>query len=221
MKVKIQVPTSLKDIPLHKYQKYLKIVDINKEDENSEIFLQQKMLEIFCGLPFDQAINYRMRDIDQATSVILNALNEQPDLVTSFTIGNTKFGFIPSLEDISFGEYIDIDSYMGDWDNMHKLMAVLYRPIVSQIKDKYLIEEYKGDNYHDAMLHTPMNAVISSLVFFYRLEKELLKSLMDYLEKVEKVTSQQLQTLTPDMDGINQSIRLVEATLPNLKKSQD
>jgi hypothetical protein len=58
MKVKIQVPNSLKDIPLHKYQKYLKIVDINKEDENSEIFLQQKMLEIFCGLPFDQAINY-------------------------------------------------------------------------------------------------------------------------------------------------------------------
>ena len=62
---------------------------------------------------------------------------------------------------------------------------------------------------------------IEYLKSYYRLEKELVKSLMDYLEKVEKVTSQQLQTLTPDMDGINQSIRLVEATLPNLKKSQD
>jgi len=128
---------------------------------------------------------------------------------------------VPNLEDISFGEYIDIDTYMGDWDNMHKLMSVLYRPIVNQIKDQYLIEEYKGDNYHEAMMHTPMNAVVSSLLFFYRLEKELVKCLTDYLEKVGEIAYQQSQTLTHDMAGINQSIRLVEETLPNLRKSQD
>ena len=221
MKVNIQVPTKLSDISLNDYQKYLRIVEVNKDDENSEVFLQQKMLEIFCGLPFSDAIKYRMQDINQATSLILEALNEQPDLVTSFTIGDTKFGFVPNLEDISFGEYIDIDTYMGDWDNMHKLMAVLYRPIVNQIKDQYLIEEYKGDNYHEAMMHTPMNAVVSSLLFFYRLEKELVKCLTDYLEKVGEIAYQQSQTLTHDMAGINQSIRLVEETLPNLRKSQD
>jgi hypothetical protein len=27
------------------------------------------------------------------------------------------------------GEYIDLDAFLGDWDNMHRAMAVLYRPI--------------------------------------------------------------------------------------------
>jgi hypothetical protein len=28
---------------------------------------------------------------------------------------------------MSFGEYIDLDTYIGDWDNIEKAMAVLYR----------------------------------------------------------------------------------------------
>jgi hypothetical protein len=28
---------------------------------------------------------------------------------------------------MSFGEYIDLDTYIGDWENIEKAMAVLYQ----------------------------------------------------------------------------------------------
>ena len=45
-----------------------------------------------------------------------------------------EFGFIPKLDNISLGEFVDLDSYMSDWDNMHKAMAVLYRPVTFRKK---------------------------------------------------------------------------------------
>jgi hypothetical protein len=35
-----------------------------------------------------------------------------------------EFGMIPELDKMTFGEYIDLESYITDWDNMHKAMAV-------------------------------------------------------------------------------------------------
>ena len=41
-----------------------------------------------------------------------------------------KFGFMPKLDDISLGEFIDLDKYISDWQQMHKALSVLYRPVV-------------------------------------------------------------------------------------------
>jgi hypothetical protein len=166
MEVKIKVPNHLSEIPLHKYQQFQKVLDVNQDSGMSDIFIQEKMLQIFCDLPLSDALKYRKGDIDNITNIITGTLEQKPDLVRTFKIGDTEFGFIPKLEDMTFGEYIDLDNYIGDVKNLHKAMAVLYRPIKQKIKSKYLIHEYKGDDYHEAMLHTPMDAVISSMVFF-------------------------------------------------------
>ena len=166
MEVKITVPDSLKDIPLHKYQRFHKVLEVNKDASFNDLFIQEKILQIFCDLPLSDAIKYRKKDIDNITEMITQTLEQKPDLVLSFKLGDTEFGFIPKLEDMTFGEYIDLDNSISDVQNLHKAMAVLYRPIKQKIKDKYLIEEYRGDNYHEAMKHTPMDAVVSSMLFF-------------------------------------------------------
>lgn len=38
-------------------------------------------------------------------------------------------GFLPKLDEITLGEFIDVESNIGDWQNIHKAMAVLYRPV--------------------------------------------------------------------------------------------
>ena len=48
----------------------------------------------------------------------------------------------PDLDELSFGEYIDLDTYLGDWENIHDAMNVLYRPINSKKGDRYTIQEY-------------------------------------------------------------------------------
>ena len=112
---------------------------------------------------------------------------------------------------MSFGEYIDIDSNLGDWDNMYRVMSVLYRPIKQKSGDKYLIEDYKGDAYHDAMRHTPMDAVISSLVFFWNLGKELSVAMIDYLDKEQTEVLMQYQTLQNATAGITQFKHLLSS----------
>jgi len=216
MEVKITVPDSLKDIPLHKYQRFHKVLEVNKDASFDDLFIQEKILQIFCDLPLSDAIKYRKTDIDKITELISKTLEQKPNLVLSFKLGDTEFGFIPKLEDMTFGEYIDLDNSIGDVQNLHKAMAVLYRPIKQKIKDKYLIEEYRGDNYHEAMKHTPMDAVVSSMLFFWNLGIELSKAMITYLQEAEDLTQEQISVLNGD--GINQYMHLQMETLLNLKK---
>jgi hypothetical protein len=205
MKLKINVPNDLGEIKLSDYVKYLKVVEVNENDSNSDVFVHQKVLEIFCGVPLLDAVEYRMSDIRKVVAIITNTLNKQPDLVRTFKLGDTEFGFIPKLDDMTFGEYVDLDSNLGNWDNMYKAMAVLYRPIKQKVGDKYIIEDYKGDLYYDAMIHTPMDAVISSMVFFYNLGKELSVAMTKYLEEEGMLEDSMLsQTSLISGDGISQ-----------------
>lgn len=219
MEVKIKVPNHLSEIPLHKYQQFQKVLDINKGAEVNDWFIQEKMLQIFCDLPLSDALKYRKSDIDNVVEMIVHTLEQKPDLVRNFRIGDTEFGFIPKLEDMTFGEYIDLDNSIGDIKNLHKAMAVLYRPIKQKIKDKYLIEEYKGDNYHEAMKHTPMDAVVSSMLFFWNLGIELSKAMIAYLREEEDLTPEQISVLNGD--GINQYMHWQMEMLPSLTKSQN
>lgn len=211
MNIKLNVPNKLSEIALSDYVKYLKILEINEKDENSDVFVQQKVLEVFCGVPYNESLEFKMSDVSKIVNIINNTLSEQPSLVKSFKLGDTEFGFIPKLDDMSFGEYIDIDTNIGDWDNMYRVMGVLYRPIKQKSGEKYLIDEYKGDLYHDAMRHTPMDAVISSLVFFYNLGKELSMAMIDFLETETEGDSMQLQTSMSDTVGIIQFKHLLSS----------
>lgn len=211
MKLKLTVPNDLGEIKLSDYVKYLKVLEVNEDDAYSDVFVHQKVLEIFCGVPLLDAVEYKVSDVRKVVQIITTTLNKQPDLVRTFKLGDTEFGFIPKLDDMTFGEYVDLDSNLGDWDNMYKAMAVLYRPIKQKVGDKYLIDDYKGDLYYDAMLHTPMDAVVSSMVFFYNLGKELSIAMTKYLEEegtLEGLTASQTSIINGV--GINQYKHLAD-----------
>ena len=136
-------------------------------------------------------------------------------------MGESEFGFVPNLEDLTFGEYIDIDNHLGDIQQVHKAMAVLYRPIKQKIKDKYILYDYQGEEFHDVMLKMPLDAVVSSIVFFYRLGIDCSNAMMTYLDQgkqkeVQRALQADLQT---NGDGINHSLHSVRETLRDLKQS--
>ena len=219
MKLEVNVPSKLSEIPLHNYQKFLKIVDKNIDDPNADRFVAMKMLEIFCDIPAKYIYDYKIKDITKVTDVLTKMFEERPQLVKTFKIGDTEFGFIPNLEEMTFGEYIDLDTYIGDWDNIQKAMGVLYRPITAKIKDRYQIQKYQGDNYEDAMLNTPMDAVLSSVVFFYDLGIDLRNGIMDYLTEPEKEVYRQYLTSIGSGVGTMPYIYSVTETLQRLNRS--
>ena len=203
MKMKIKIPSSLKAITLEKYQKYLKI----QENNTDETFLAIKMIEIFLGLRGDTIMKMKAKSIRDITNVLSEMFTEKPELVKEFTMKGVDYGFIPDLENMTFGEYVDLDTYIGDVDNLHRAMAVLYRPITQKANDKYSIEEYEGED-DEKMKDMPMDAVLSSILFFYHLGMELSTTMLNYLQEEEenKDILQQL-TLVENGDGIKASFQ--------------
>lgn len=199
MKVDLQVPTSLNDIPLYQYQKFIKTFE--NTDDITEEYAGIKMLEIFCGLKIDEALDVKISDVNIITDKINKALSEKPLLVTRFKIGSTEFGFVPQLDDLTFGEFVDIENNIGDWETMHKAMAVLYRPITDRIKGKYQIEKYRGDSWHDAMLNMPSSVAISAINFFFHLENDLLKATLAYSQTETQELLQDEPTISINNGG--------------------
>ena len=219
MKIEINVPSTLSEVPLHKYQKFLRIVDKNIDDPNADRFVAMKMIEIFCDFPKELIFDHKIKDITGVANVLTRMFEERPELVRTFKLGDTEFGFIPNLEDMTFGEYVDLDTYISDWQNMHRAMGVLYRPITAKIKGKYSIEKYRGDAYLDAMVNTPMDAVLSSIVFFYNLGIDLQNGILDSLTGKEKEVYQQYLTSIGNGDGTMPYIYSVTETLQRLSRS--
>ncbi len=215
MKIEINVPTSLNEITLGQYQKYLKIAE-NNPDGN---FLDAKMIEIFCGIPLSDSYKIKMSSVRAIVDILVDLLQSKPDHVERFKIGETEFGFIPDLDEMSLGEYIDLDNNASQWENMHIAMNVLYRPIKTSKLGKYNIEDYNVKN-PEAMKDMPLGAAIGSLFFFYNLGIELANHTILYSNSPAEMGIYQDQlTSIENGDGINQFMDSLTEILQNLKIS--
>ena len=218
MKVKIQVPESLREISLEQYQTYNKI---NTEQNQNSNFLLHKTIEIFCNLNLQNVIKVEYNSVVKVAKMINDLFNQDVKLVPTFTMNGVGYGFIPDLDKITLGEYIDLDNTLSDWNNMHKAMAVLYRPIKDTLKEKYIIEDYKGSEGAEKYKQMPLDIVMGSILFFYNLKNELLKTTLKYLNKeaLMKLTIQQREDLLGSGDGITRYIDWLEEMQPKLNMS--
>jgi len=215
MKLELIIPNSLSEISLSQYKKFHKIQEANFKSH----FINIKMIEIFCNLDEKAARMLKFTDANKVVSILTNMLNEKPQLVRTFTMNGIDYGLIPSLDDISLGEYVDLDTYIGNWEEMQVAMNVLYRPIKEQIGEKYIIEDYNIES-KDALKEIPMDVVLGAIFFLYNLGIELSQVMMDYFQNQKTQDSMQEQIFQENMDGISQSSLLsLKETLDELKIS--
>ena len=214
MKLDITIPTDLSEITLRQYKHFLKIQK-SQDDEN---FLSAKIIEIFCKVKLEDVMQIKFNDSEYIVNTLTEMFEQKPNLVTKFKLNNKEYGFHPQLDDLTLGEYIDLDTFIGDWENIEKAMAVLYRPVVNKLKDKYTIEEYKVGRDAE-ILDMPMDAVLSSIFFLWNLGLDLSKTMMNYLDKEQTQALTQYLTSQPNGGGITQFTDLLKETLQDLKIS--
>lgn len=201
MKVNINVPDSLNEITLYQYQRFEKLI---QENEASH-FVNQKTIEIFCNIELKDVARIRIADIDDLLLHLDNLLQQKPKLTKTFKLGVYEFGFIPKLEDMTSGEFIDLENYLGSTETLHQAMAILFRPIKSKIKDLYTIEEYESSyKYSEVLKYMPLDIALGSMLFFWTLQNDCVNALTDYIQNEVEQSEQAKQVLVKSGVGISQ-----------------
>ena len=224
----LEVPKSLRAITLEQYQKYLKVLDTQEGEPDYEL-LNLKAMQIFCGLSLKEAYELKVTDFSFIIEHLNRLFEGKPPLTHRFSMKGTdgvevEFGFIPKLDDITMGEFVDLDSYISDWQQIHKAMAVLYRPVKLVNREKYIIEDYSGtDKFGEVMKSMPADIAMGAVVFFYRLGMKLSKHSLESLENQMKNNKiiQQNPTLAENGDGTRQFMHSLKEMQQGLKKLQN
>ena len=193
--------TTLRDLTIEDYIKITKIVDTFKDDDNKirEEFIKHFKLE-----------KYSITETEDILANINDILLQKPNFIQRFEIDGVEYGFIPNLDNITAGEWIDIENYQSSTDYADRLVSILYRPIKRSFKfwkkDYYEIEDYKGTN--DKLRQAPLEVYLGAMVFFYHLGKTLLEHIDTSIKTLtpkqkEEVSSLvQKHTSNKSLDGI-------------------
>ena len=223
MEIDLNVPTSLSEISLKRYQTYVAM----QENSNDDEFVAQKMIEIFCDVTLKDIVKIKLSSLNELVGHFTQLFSEKPKFQPTFKIKDMEFGFIPELEEITFGEYVDLESSLSNWQTFHKAMAVLYRPIKKRKGDKYEIAEYNpNQDMQELMRFAPLDVCIAASLFFWNLGNELLPAILNYLEMEIKKNPTILKTfqkqlnLENDGDGINRYMHSLRAMLQDSMKLQ-
>ena len=211
MQIEISIPSSLKEVKLKDYQEFLLIEDPTNDD----------LLKCVLNIDQKELGKIKASDVDYLMNHINSLFEKEKDFIPTFKMYGIEYGFVPNLDEITYGENKDVTTYINEWGTMHKAMAVLFRPIKQKLRDKYLIEDYEGSHkYSEVMKDMPLDVVLGSMVFFYNLTNVLLKSIPSYLEK--EVVKEQMQGVISQENGeaIQSYIHLLKETLQDLEKLQ-
>ena len=183
MKLKFNIAANAKGVTLGKYIDYQSAVDkveqvhiITGKTTESIRLLQSHVIDEII-MRFEAAIKLGGSEFERKVRV-----------------GAIELGFVPNLNELTFGEYIDLDTQCGsvykdgkiNGSAAHKMMCILYRPVKAKFGKYYDIEPYNPNakrKYEDEVLQLTLDHVLNVLLFFSNLEIELYNTSLDYLAK--------------------------------------
>ena len=199
MKVKIKKKGKEKEFKLISswsevtLEKWLKLIDLQKGTKSEEA---KETIAALSTIPKDLIVQLELKDI----AMLMNSLSkiqakQDSSLKRIIEVQGNRYGFHPNLDEITLGEYADIETYVkiGIENHLPELMAILYRPIVEEKNNVYTIEAYDGNISIRTEIMKKMSAeqVQSALVFFYSFVSVLSATLESYLTKKLKGTKTQ------------------------------
>jgi len=192
--LEINIPTDWSEISIQKYQMY--VDSVNDITEERDIIA--KTISILCDIPEAIIYKIKLKDLKVIHSKLQKLISRpvNKEIINKINIDDKVFGWHSKLDDITMGEFVDIEQYAKD-NNLAGMMSVLYRPIIKEDGNRYDIEPY------DALTHEKNVALFKKLsvnianpvaVFFWNLGSIQLANFHQSLKEVEANQVQQAST---------------------------
>lgn len=181
----ISIPTDWSEISVEMYYDYMqRIKDV--EDQRQII---KSTISSMCNLSEDVVDLMKLKDLKQISEG-LQKLQSKPinkEIITKIVIDGKTFGFHPNLDEMTMGEFVDLEEF-AKINDIPKMMSILYRPIVKEDGNRYNIEPYDSevhiDNWHE-FKNMSINIANGMMFFFWNLGIKSLKDLVQSLKEKE------------------------------------
>ena len=128
MELEIKVPQNWNDVTLEKYLKYYKSIKPYEGLEDFESKVIENAVYHLCGVQADVLNKLPIDVFQEISNDMRNLLNsgKTQELALSFVIGDTKYGFITNIDQMTYGEYVDLVTYSKDvYDNASLMTNIL------------------------------------------------------------------------------------------------
>ena len=123
------------------------------------------------------------------------------------SIDDRKYGMV-DLSKMTLGQMVDIEEYVTDglMKNMHKILSVLYLPIIKQnpLTKKYELDKYIPDEERENdLLNTSMDQLYPTMLFFWSIVKNFLSnSVQSSVVTLEKRMMSLKEMMNPEEEAL-------------------
>ena len=201
MEVKVKKDGKIKEFKLINswsdvtLETWLKLIEFETGSKTKEA---EETIAALSDMPKQLIKQLSLRDVAIIMGKVAEIQAEQDSsLKRIIKIEGKEYGFHPNLDDITLGEYADLETFIknGIEEHLPEVMAVLYRPVTEKTNSGvYTIEKYGGDltNRADKMKMMSAEQVQSALRFFFVLGNVLSETLESSLMQMLKEMKTQL-----------------------------
>lgn len=142
-----QLPNS---ISIDKYVKIYKAKELFTDE-----YFAAKIINIVCDTPLDDLLDSDYQEVNYLAAQILEMIPiDKPKFKDRFEIDGVHYGFFPTWKELSFAEFVDMDTISTKKPDdllsmLHILAAIMYRPIIEEKShhdfqiEKYDVEKMK------------------------------------------------------------------------------
>mgnify|MGYP003154880076 CR=1 FL=1 len=184
------LPQKWDEVSIKQYQELMVIAE---DEELKKLEIKVRSISILTGCDVGKITKAPMSHLNKVYDKLAILTSDMPNktLRNVIEIEGQEYGFIPDMKDLTFGEFVDIDTWMQDgYRNLVDILSVLYRPVVKRKGDRYKIEEYKtsgraerADIFARSM---SIDSVYGAMVFFYTIGEKLIETTRLSLEMQKK-----------------------------------
>jgi len=175
--MKIRIPSELSEIRLEQIQR---IRLINENPELSDFAKKVHSVSIMADRTPTEMAMVRIEDLDDVFGNVMSLFDGQQNepLQRIVKYLNREYAFIEDVRDMETGAFVDADQMTKDdgyYENLHKIMAILYRPIEAKIGKGYRLKSYVKESERERkerqavfLKHMTYDVVRGATGFFLR-----------------------------------------------------
>jgi hypothetical protein len=187
----------VKDVTLTNYKEVLGML------QDTDVETPYEIVEFLSGCPKETLKEIKFADWyflwEEVKEMLLGNSTSTDTIVPIIEFQDRKYG-LPSIEDLSLGEFADLDIIASGQNSENKLAeiaAILYRPVEEEGVDYIKLEKYSVESMKQRarlFQFLPLSAIKSANTFFLQSASQSLKSILDSSSQ-EKSSSTLLQDL--------------------------